>query len=150
VIAPISTEKGGRVWKQTIFYPYALASRFGRGVALQALVDSPTYDCAIREQAAYLDASAVLNEEAREVRIFCVNKHPDQSLPTELVLENLPGLSGVEHLCLTGSDRYQTNPVDRPDQVVPQARAVPTVDQGRSLVSLPPLSFNVLRYQYQD
>ena len=30
-IAPITTEAGGRAFRQTIFYPYMLASRYGRG-----------------------------------------------------------------------------------------------------------------------
>src|SRR5699024_11430402 len=33
VIAPIMTETGGGVWKQTIFYPYYYTSVYGRGVA---------------------------------------------------------------------------------------------------------------------
>ena len=87
VIAPISTEKGA-VWKQTIFYPYYLASKYGRGTALQAQVSSPTYDCTIRDQASYLDTSVVLNEERQEISVFCVNKHPDQALHAEISLEN--------------------------------------------------------------
>ena len=42
-IAPIMTEPGGPAWRQTIFYPFAQMSRFGRGQVLRARVDSPTY-----------------------------------------------------------------------------------------------------------
>ena len=35
VIAPIMTEPNGAAWRQTIYYPYYFASRYGRGVALQ-------------------------------------------------------------------------------------------------------------------
>ena len=35
VIAPIMTEKGGKAWKQTIFYPYMYASLLGRGATLK-------------------------------------------------------------------------------------------------------------------
>ncbi len=149
VIAPISTEKGGAVWKQTIFYPYYLASKYGRGTALQAQVASPTYDCTIRDQASYLDTSVVLNEERREISVFCVNKHPDQALHAEISLENFSELSGLEHICLTGPDRYMTNTAQQPDRVVPQLLEPPKVSQTQSTVSLPPLSFNVLRYRYQ-
>ncbi len=34
VIAPIMTEENGPAWKQTIFYPYLHASKYGRGIAL--------------------------------------------------------------------------------------------------------------------
>ena len=43
VIAPIMTETGGPAWRQTIFYPFAQFSHFGRGRVLRAEVDSPTY-----------------------------------------------------------------------------------------------------------
>src|SRR5690606_898700 len=44
VIAPIMTETGGGIWKQTIFYPYYYTSVYGRGTALHSIVDSPKYD----------------------------------------------------------------------------------------------------------
>jgi Alpha-L-arabinofuranosidase len=31
VIAPISTQNGGPAWRQSIFYPFMQASRYGRG-----------------------------------------------------------------------------------------------------------------------
>src|SRR5690606_34416682 len=34
VIAPIMTEPGGPAWRQTTFYPFADASRYGRGQVL--------------------------------------------------------------------------------------------------------------------
>ena len=37
------TETGGPAWRQTIFYPFAQMSRFGRGRVLRAKIDSPTY-----------------------------------------------------------------------------------------------------------
>ena len=87
----------------------------------------------------------VLNEERQEISVFCVNKHPDQSLHAEISLENFSGLSGLEHICLTGPDRYMTNTAQQPDRVVPQLLEPPKVSQTQSTVSLPPLSFNVLR-----
>jgi len=50
---------------------------------------------------------------------------------------------------LTGPDRYMTNTAQQPDRVVPQLLEPPKVSQTQSTVSLPPLSFNVLRYRYQ-
>ena len=94
--------------------------------------------------ASYLDTSVVLNEERKEVSVFCVNKHPDQALHAEISLENFSELSGLEHICLTGPDRYMTNTVQQPDRVVPQLLEPPKVSQTQSTVSLPPLSFNVL------
>ena len=44
VIGPIMTEpaaRGGRAWRQTIFHPFAIASRIARGTAYDAVVASP-------------------------------------------------------------------------------------------------------------
>ena len=43
VIAPIMTETGGPAWRQTIFYPFAQMSRFGRGQRAAGQVESDTY-----------------------------------------------------------------------------------------------------------
>ena len=44
VIAPIMTETNGPAWKQTIYYPYLHASKYGRGVALQPVLSSSKHD----------------------------------------------------------------------------------------------------------
>ena len=44
VIAPIMTRKGGGAWRQTIFYPFMHASNYGRGVVLQPIISTDTYD----------------------------------------------------------------------------------------------------------
>ena len=41
VIAPIMTRNGGGCWAQTVFYPFMHVSRYGRGTALKAIVDTP-------------------------------------------------------------------------------------------------------------
>ncbi|GAB4003495.1 hypothetical protein GCM10029992_45410 [Glycomyces albus] len=41
VIGPIMTEPGGPAWRQTTFYPFAEASRYGRGQVLRVSADSP-------------------------------------------------------------------------------------------------------------
>src|SRR5215468_8880119 len=43
VIAPIMTETGGPAWRQTIFWPFAHFSNFGRGRVLRTQIESPTY-----------------------------------------------------------------------------------------------------------
>src|ERR687897_1865900 len=42
-IAPIMTETGGAAWRQTIFFPFAQMSRYGRGRVLRAKVESEAY-----------------------------------------------------------------------------------------------------------
>src|SRR5690625_7673339 len=75
VIAPIMTETGGDVWKQTIFYPYYYTSVYGRGKALNPIVHSPKYDSKDFTDVPYLDPSVVYNEENEELVIFSTNRH---------------------------------------------------------------------------
>src|SRR6218665_569516 len=44
VIGPIMTEPGGSAWRQTIFHPFAQASRFARGRVLRPVIRSPGYE----------------------------------------------------------------------------------------------------------
>ena len=77
VIAPVMTENGGRIWKQTIYYPYLHASVYGRGTALNLLVECPKYDTKDYTDVPVLDAAAVENEDGEHVTVFVMNKSPE-------------------------------------------------------------------------
>lgn len=59
VIAPIMTAPEGPAWKQTIYYPFQFASRYGRGTALQLDVDCPSYDADVAGGVSYLDIAGI-------------------------------------------------------------------------------------------
>lgn len=63
VIAPIMTETGGGVWRQTIFYPFSHVSRYGRGSVLNLLVDSPVYVDKEFDNVPCIEAVGTWNEE---------------------------------------------------------------------------------------
>ncbi len=79
VIAPIMTEPKGPAWRQTIYYPYYFASRYGRGTALQLMVNSPGYDAEVADNVPYLDISAVHDEESGTLTFFAVNRHGERN-----------------------------------------------------------------------
>ncbi len=64
VIAPIMTEPGGAAWRQTIYWPFMLASKHGRGTALQLAVEVPTYDAAAAARVPWLDIAGVHDADA--------------------------------------------------------------------------------------
>lgn len=70
VCAPIMTVPGGAAWKQTIYYPFQLTSKYGRGVALQTKVDCAGYSTAACHFVPFVDTVAVWNEEEKEVIIL--------------------------------------------------------------------------------
>ena len=142
VIAPIMTENGGRSWVQTIFYPFMDASRYGRGVSLQTKVDCGTYDAGIYGQAPYVEAVTVLNEEAREVTVFAVNRSLDSDIPLDVEVGGLGKLEKISHSVLTCDDLKAVNTADEPDTVAPAA--LPLTEE----TVVPKHSWNVIRYRY--
>jgi len=138
VIAPIMTETGGRVWKQTIFYPYLYASKYGRGTALKAEAVCDTYSADKHDKVPYVESCAVYNEEANEVTIFAVNR----SLTDENELTvKLDGAQLIEHIVVTGEDVNDVNTAD-------EEKVAPSEGKTTDYVSvLPTKSFNVIRYK---
>jgi alpha-N-arabinofuranosidase len=149
VIAPIMTATAGPAWRQTIFWPYAQASRWGRGVALDAGVASPTYPDAEFDTVPYLEAVATQDEAAGMVTLFAVNRSVDAPLALEGDARAFPGYCVVEHQTLTGPDLMVTNTQTHPDRVRPQANGDARLDGGRLAALLPPASWNVIRLAKQ-
>jgi alpha-N-arabinofuranosidase len=144
-IAPTSTVTGGGAWRQTTFYPFLHASRFGRGEVLDLQVSSPCYASREFDAVPLLEAVATVNEDAGEVAVFAVNRGQDGPLALEGNLRNLPGYRVVEHLVLEHADAKATNTVDRPGEVVPHALGDAALDGGVLTATLPRLSWHVIR-----
>lgn len=147
VIAPIMTVTGGGIWKQTIYYPFLHASKYGRGVSLAIDIVSPTYNCADRDDVPYLEATATMNEADEAMTIFAVNRHQSESLEIEANLGSFPGWKIVEHTVLEHADGSATNTMEHPDTVVPHAGGDASLEDGLLRSSLVPLSWNVIRMQ---
>ena len=151
VIAPIYTnafsghdnpEKGGAAWRQTMFYPYMHASKYGRGTALQTVVDCEKYDCEWYTGVPVIDSIAVETETG--VTIFAINRGEE-----EVLLECCPGgytcNNQPEHIALWDEDKFAVNTVDNPDRVTPKIQADITCEDNIVTAKLKPLSWNVIR-----
>ncbi len=145
VIAPIMTKTGGKAWRQTIFYPYLHGSRYGRGIALDVQVKSPTYDDVTFDAVPYLEAVATWDEEHESITIFGVNRNLEAMLPLEADLRAFPGYSVVEHITMTHSDLKATNTAEHPDNVTPRCDGDAKSSDGQVTATLPPASWNVIR-----
>ncbi|KZO99446.1 glycoside hydrolase family 51 protein [Calocera viscosa TUFC12733] len=85
VISPLMTSPTG-LYKQTTFHPLYLFANHMRGLSLSlSLHGSPTYNGRTRPAwiqhvcpPAMLDASAVLSEDGKEVRLALVNRDPEE------------------------------------------------------------------------
>ncbi len=152
VIAPIMTRNGGGCWAQTIYWPFLHASRYGRGVSLNAIVDTPVYDCADYDNVPYIDAAAVMNPEDESVTVFCVNKDMSEDFELEIDLRSFEkadsgaNLRLAEHIMLHHDDVKAVNTEQASDTVTPCAGPGGSITGGKACIRIPALSWNVLRF----
>ena len=145
VIAPIMTRNGGGCWAQTIFYPFMHVSRYGRGTALKALVNTPVYDCEDYEGVPLIDATATEADDG-SVTVFCVNRDMKEDFCLDLDLRSFGSLRLAEHIMLHHDDVKAVNTEENPGNVVPSAGPGGKTDQERAEIMLPALSWNVIRF----
>jgi len=150
VIAPIMTEPGGPAWRQTTFYPFAQASRYGRGRVLQVHADSPTYSTSVHGTAPLLHATAVLDDGTGDVTIFAVNRGQTEALPLQVEFRGLGLTAVLEHSVLTDADPDAKNTRADPQRVTPQSAKGTEIVDGVLRATLPPLSWNVIRLGSAD
>lgn len=86
VIAPIMTEPGGGVWRQTTFHPFALTSQRASGVVLHGTLSSPLHETAKHGQVPTVDAVATWDEDASSLNVFATNRSVSDSMSLEVDL----------------------------------------------------------------
>ncbi|MFE2055041.1 alpha-N-arabinofuranosidase [Streptomyces sp. NPDC059446] len=147
VIAPIMTEPGGPAWRQTTFFPFAQAARYGRGQVLDVRVDSPTHGTAKYGETDLLHATAVRDPETGAVTVFAVNRSQDAELPLEVALAGLELGRVAEHLVVADADPEARNTLAEPERVVPHAAEGTELADGTLTAVLAPLSWNMIRLE---
>ncbi len=144
VIAPIMTSDTG-AWRQTIFYPFAYTSTYGRGTVLNTLVKGPVYDSKTYGDAPYLDAILVWNEEKEELTLFAVNKDLEEDMEIHCDLRQFSGYTITEHLVLSNDDLKAVNTEAQPDAVVPVPGTSVSLKDGQLSGFLARHSWNMIR-----
>ncbi len=145
VIAPIMTEPKGAAWRQTIYYPYYLASRFGRGRALHLQVSSPGYDAEVADNVPYVDIAGVHDEAGGTLTFFAVNRHASESIDLEVALNGFAAGSVVDHQVMTHANLEAVNTARDPDQVVPKKGSGAKLADGALSLRLAPYSYQMIR-----
>ncbi|AEJ61025.1 alpha-L-arabinofuranosidase domain protein [Spirochaeta thermophila DSM 6578] len=148
VIAPIYTERGGRAIKQTIYHPFRLAARYGRGEALKPIVKAPTYGTRSYEEVPLVYPAATYDEASGDITVFVLNTSQDVPVKVELDFRSFDGVSFAEHIVLDGPDLHAINTFEEPDKVHPRReKRVEPMKTDVFSVTLPRLSWNVLRFR---
>ncbi|NLG68409.1 MAG: alpha-N-arabinofuranosidase [Firmicutes bacterium] len=145
VIAPIMTRTGGPAWAQTIYYPFLHASRYGRGVSLRPVIDSPRYDTRDFTDVPVVDGAAVFDPDKGTLTLFVVNRDLHEPVRLECSARAFEGYRVLEHLVLEHRDLKATNTEHHPDHVVPHSGGDATVDAGVISATLPAPSWHVIR-----
>jgi len=147
VIAPIMTVTGGGSYKQSIYYPYLHASKYGRGKVLRTITACDKYDSKNFTGVPVLDTLAVESEDGNGLTIFAVNKDLTDDILTDLTLREYKEYLPVEHIILQNSNGKAYNSIDDPNKVIPGTKQPPKIDNGKLEVLFPKLSWNVLRLE---
>ena len=150
VIAPILTREGGPAWPQTIFHPFAQASRHATGDVLRVEPVVDHYDDPEQGDVPLVDATATLDDESGAVTVLCVNRSLDQPAELQADLRALPTCRLVEATTLHDADLEACNTEEQPDRVAPRPLEHVTVAEGRLRAVLPPVSWTVLRLTTTD
>ncbi|WP_068116536.1 arabinosylfuranosidase ArfA [Tropicimonas marinistellae] len=144
VIAPIMTVEGGPAWRQTTFWPFLFASKYARGLAFDLAVDCPGYATDAFADVPYLDVAAVKSDVDGALTVFIVSRHETETIDFTLSLEGFGDRQIIEDKVIAGHDLRATNGPDG-EPVAPMDGAGATVGAGRLAVSVPPLSYRMIR-----
>jgi len=151
VIAPIMTEKNGKAWRQTIFYPFKDVSLYGRGTVLRCPVNAECYDSKEFCDIPYLDAVGVHNLN-NEIVIFAVNRNLNESINLEAVIAGYGNLTLIEHsvLCNNDLDSCNSSSGEKVHPVIQSGVKLDGNNDSKLLsVALAPASWNMIRLKIQ-
>lgn len=146
VIAPIMTEpNGGGVWRQTIFYPFMHVSKYGRGTAIQPVLNSPMHETSGHDLITDIESIAVYREEKEEVTIFAVNRNLIEDVEFSIDLRSFLDYQFIEHIVLEEEDLKLVNGFGM-ERVAPKHVNRMRTEAGSGTVVLKKASWNVIRF----
>jgi alpha-N-arabinofuranosidase len=158
VIAPIMTESGGPAWRQTIFYPFAQMSRFGRGRVLRVNVECDAYSASYYDprgsedltfpipSVPYLKFAAVANRATGALSFFALHRGLDEPMQVNVEARSFGALRLAQSDQLHDDDLKAVNTRQQPDRVRPTPLDEVIVDSNRVRMTLAPASWNVVQF----
>jgi len=157
VIAPIFTSKEG-MYLQTIYHPLRLFGEYMQGFALDAYVESETYDLPPEHNTApweqriaplgpfkLLDVSVTCDTSERELAIAVVNRDREHAHATTLQLTDGATMTGIVAYEVNGADVDVINSFDQPHAVDVQEHHLDLSGQSCTY-TFAPHSFTLLRF----
>ncbi|TCV95177.1 arabinosylfuranosidase ArfA [Biostraticola tofi] len=143
VIAPIFTQPGGDVIRQTIFWPFQMVATYGQGYALRSFSRCPTFETRYGD-ARLVQSALVYNEERQQIVLFALNCDFSQQVTLALDLQGFGVTRPRTQVLLQHQDLNARNTFDQPDNVSPRTLSLQAEPGNHHDVVLPPLSWNML------
>ena len=144
VIAPIMTENGGRVFEQTIFYPFMHISNNARGSVLLSKLECDSHETKEFGAVPDMDCVAVINDSEDEIVLFAVNRSRTEDYTLDVTLLDREGFKAAEHTEMAGFAATDGNNFNA-CPVKPCAAAVPETDGKKTEIHIKPFSWNVIK-----
>ncbi|MDD3154356.1 MAG: alpha-N-arabinofuranosidase [Victivallaceae bacterium] len=144
VIAPIMTVPGGKVWRQTIYFPFYYTSRYGRGMVLQQSNARNT------DSNAPLRYAVVRKEAEKELVVFAVNRSLHDALPLAIRCLDFVVTEVLERVELLNDDLEAVNSPEE-ERVAPRvltSHEVVFSEHGEFSCVLSPASWNMIRLRF--
>ena len=137
------TQPDGPAWRQTIFYPFLHASKYGRGIALSPVMSTGTHDTSKHSDVTDCESVAVYCEEKQEVTIFAVNRNTKQDLSFQADIRGFEGYQVKEYLVLESEDMKLVNSLQN-SPVQPKSRTDYEMADGIFETVMKKCSWNVI------
>ena len=145
VIAPIMTEDMGPAWRQTIFWPLSLASRYGHGKIMRQAVVSDRTSTKAWADMPYLVSTVLHDDAAGRTVVFALNRNLSEPMELSVALKGLgTGRRVTATHEIAGPDLKATNTRDNPDNVRPGTLSEVAIDGENLQATLKPASWNVI------
>jgi len=142
VIAPILTRPDG-ILRQSIFYPFALFSRYASGDSLDLLVQAPTYATRMFGEQPLIDAAASYDAGQGKGAIFIVHRGRTEPLTLDLEWQGRAPYRVASIYQVSGDDPKAANTFDAPNVIGSRTLPGAPVVDGRFRLQVPPLSLTV-------
>lgn len=146
VIAPIFTEPGKGAYKQSIYWPFKDISLYGRGTALQGVVQTENKFTKKYGEVPSVIFASVLSNDEKELSIFALNTSKTDVSETKIDLRSFKNSKMIFRTELCGNDLSATNSLENPDAVKPQNVPLSQSDNGIFELNLKAASWNVIRF----
>lgn len=140
VIAPITTDEDGHLLKQTIYYPFELLSKYGRGTVLASKVAGDMQQTDYGETP-IVAAATVYDKSKQEFHIFALNTDTKNDTTLDLNFDGFEDVVPKEQITFTGDNLEARNTFEEPEKVVP-TKITPNEDVHA--LKLPKGSWNVI------